>query len=109
MPNELTAEERKQKRLANLKSFKKGQSGNPSGRPKLNDKVTDLAREETVEAFLRIVNRAKTTKDEKLAQQCDEYIVNRALGKPAQAVNVTGEEGGPLVVNVQIVGTKKSA
>lgn len=38
-----------------------------------------------------------------------EILFERGFGKPAQAVEVTGESGGPVVWNIKIVGVEPSA
>lgn len=81
-------------------SFKPGKSGNPSGRSKLNAEVTELAKQESVAAFMRIVAISKESEDRKLQLAANVYIVDRACGKPAQAI--TGEGGGPIEVTVTV-------
>ena len=48
-------DEAKQRRLANLRPFKPGQSGNPGGRSKAQIDVRNLAREHTKEAIETLV------------------------------------------------------
>lgn len=76
--------------------FVKGQSGNPRGRPKKSREVQTLAREDTLEAYNRVKNLMRTTKDQKLALECARFIVERAWGKPKTAVEHTGKDGGPI-------------
>lgn len=89
-------------------AFVKGQSGNPSGRKKVNGVVSELAKAESPDAFRRIVHLAKDNefraKEPKAWLQANQYIVDRDCGKPAQAVEHTGEDGGPVIVRVLAYG-----
>ncbi len=87
------------------KGWKPGQSGNPGGRPKLNKEVTELALKEATDAFMRIVEISIGGEDDRVRLQANQYIVDRAVGKPAQAINLGDHEGGGLKINVIIEGT----
>jgi hypothetical protein len=87
----------------NLKSYKKGQSGNPNGRPRklpaLDKLMADVLGEEkdgitAGEAILKAL-RAKATKGDVRAA---EVLLDRAYGKPKQTqdTNITSSE--PLVI-----------
>lgn len=71
----------------------KGQSGNPKGRKAEADPVKKFARERSVEAIKRLAELVKS-EDGNVAIKASNAILDRAYGKPAQAV--TGEDGGPL-------------
>jgi hypothetical protein len=69
----------------NLKPFKKGQSGNPGGRPKEVAEVKALARERTVRAInvlTKIMESSKATNAARVAA-CKE-LLDRGWGKPGQ-------------------------
>jgi len=73
--------------------FAKGQSGNPSGRPKVIGEVRDLAREHTLEAIATLADALKDI-DGRVRVAAANALLDRAYGKPAQAI--TGPGGGPV-------------
>jgi hypothetical protein len=66
----------------------KGKSGNPSGRPKIVTQIKELARAHGGEAFKKILELMRSD-DERVAFAAAQEILNRAYGKPTQAVDVT--------------------
>jgi hypothetical protein len=79
--------------------FVKGKSGNPSGRPKVDIHIRDLARSHSPEAFDRLLTLMRSD-DERVALSAIEQIHNRAHGKAPQAM--TGEDGeGPAELIVR--------
>lgn len=68
--------------------FKPGQSGNPSGRPKVVGEIKALAREKAPAAFKKIVDLLQSD-DERVVFVAAQEILNRAYGKPTQYVDVT--------------------
>lgn len=81
-------------------AFKKGQSGNPGGRPKEEGEVRELARSYTVEAIQKLVTLMRSAEEEKVQALAAIAILDRGHGRPAQAVEVSGKDGGPLIVNL---------
>jgi hypothetical protein len=87
----------------NLKSYKKGQSGNPNGRPRklpaLDKLMADVLGEEkdgitAGEAILKAL-RLKATKGDVRAA---EVLLDRAYGKPKQTHDTIITSSEPLVI-----------
>ncbi len=79
--------------------FIKGKSGNPGGRPKAVLEVTELAREHSAAA---IATLAKIMLDDAAPPAARvaaaNSILDRGFGRPAQAVQVTGKDDGPVQI-----------
>ena len=73
--------------------FKKGQSGNPGGRPKENDEVRLLARQHTPAAIERLAFWLASD-NAKASVSAASALLDRAWGRPPQAV--TGPDGEAL-------------
>ena len=100
--------------------FKKGQSGNPGGRPKEVKELQALARESCGPAIeyakalvakgLKAIEVAKNPElaesgeefeaaqgfDHRVGMTAAAFIRDTGMGKPAQAVEVSGKDGGPI-------------
>jgi len=85
--------------------FKKGQSGNPSGRPKAFVEVIELARSKTVENLKRIEVLATSAVDEGVQLRAAIALHEIAWGKPMQPIEASGKDGGPLVIKWQDAAT----
>lgn len=80
---------------ANLKPFKKGQSGNPGGLPKDIREVIALARSHTVTAITALAEIAgKATATESARISAANALLDRAWGKPKDTVALENAEGG---------------
>ena len=75
-------DEAKQRRLANLRPFKPGQSGNPGGRSKAQIDVRNLAREHTREAIETLVLVMRNGKPGEAALAANS-LLDRGWGKPS--------------------------
>lgn len=67
------------------KPFKKGQSGNPGGRPSVVRHIRELAQSHGEEAFRRVLELMRS-EDERVALTASQEVLNRAYGKPTQHI-----------------------
>ena len=74
------------------KPFKKGQSGNPGGRPKVVAEVKELARAHTGEAIKTLVSIMTNPKSAPAARvSAANALLDRGYGKPPQ--HISGSDG----------------
>ena len=85
--------------------FKKGQSGNPGGKPKAIASLIELTRKLTPKC-IRVLEECLDSDDERVRVAAANSLIDRAWGKPAQAVAVTGADGAPFAVVIDLSGSK---
>lgn len=83
------------------KPFVKGKSGNPSGRPKVNGVVQELARKHTAAAIKALVDALS---DEKLKVSAAQALLDRGWGKPNQTTEISGPQGTPISILIDLSG-----
>lgn len=89
---EASKEELRAKRLANLKRFPKGQSGNPSGRSKVSFAIVDEAQkhaEKAIKSLVRVLDDEEAPAAAKISAA--NSILDRAYGKAPQAIDLKAE------------------
>lgn len=76
-----------------------GQSGNPAGRTPEDRKVKRLAREHTEAAIKKLVQWMESDNPKASVAAC-QALLDRAWGKPTQAVQLEDGDGIPLGLSV---------
>ena len=72
--------------------FPKGQSGNPGGRPRDEQKVADLARSYTREAIETLAESMRRGNDERVRGTAARALLDRGWGKPKVEVVSDGTD-----------------
>lgn len=80
------------------KGFRKGQSGNPTGRPKIIAEVRDLARAHTEDAIKALVRIVTSGESEAARVSAAQALLDRGWGKPSQSIDIGGQQDNPLKV-----------
>ena len=75
--------------------WRRGQSGNPGGRPKRDREIRELAREYTEDALNALVHIAKHGQSEAARVSAATSVLAFGWGRPA--MQITGRDGGPIV------------
>jgi len=89
--------------------FKKGQSGNPGGRPKRDPKYDALLKKYGPKSISIIAELMLNAIEQETRLSAAKYLADRAYGKPAQAVELSGKDGKELlapVINVTLRSPK---
>ena len=76
--------------------FRKGQSGNPGGRPKVLGEVQELARQYAPKAIVELARLALKAKSETARIAAIRELLDRGYGRPRQALEVSVPADNPL-------------
>src|SRR3990167_3259194 len=81
-------------------AWKKGQSGNPGGRPRAEIHVRDMARKHTAEALKTLVEVMRDKQAPATARLgAAQALIDRAWGRPAQIIG-GDPDGAPVRVDM---------
>lgn len=78
-------------------TFKKGQCGNPKGRPKEAAEIKALALAQAPAAIKRLTE-IMMTGDDRSASAAAIALLDRGIGKPGQHVEITGDKEAPIAL-----------
>ncbi len=81
------------------KPFAPGQSGNPGGRLKIKTEF-QAAMENSVPAAVKVLIDGLSSDKIKHVEWAAELILAYAVGKPKQAVELSGQDGNPIGIEV---------
>jgi hypothetical protein len=76
--------------------FRKGQSGNPGGRPKVLGDVQELARQHAPTVIVELARLALRAKSETARIAAIRELLDRGYGRPRQAMEVSVPADNPL-------------
>ena len=93
------------KRAAPSTAFKPGQSGNPNGRPKIPPELREAAKSAAPEALQVAIDLMRNPAVEPADRlRAVSIVLDRAYGKPVQATEISGPDGGPIMHEAATVG-----
>ena len=76
--------------------FRKGESGNPGGRPKVLGEVPELARQHAPAVIAELARLALKAKNETARIAAIRELLDRGYGRPRQSMEVSAPAGDPL-------------
>ena len=76
--------------------FRKGQSGNPGGRPKVLAEVQELARQYAPEAIVELARLALKARSETARIAAIRELLDRGYGRPRQGMEISLPSVNPL-------------
>lgn len=99
-------------RVENLRPFKKGQSGNPAGRPAGGAALARQIRRATKEGRVVVDYLLKTlqySRSPKERTDAATLLLAYGFGKPVQPTEITGEGGNPVELVFRVVYEDREA
>jgi hypothetical protein len=83
--------------------FRKGQSGNPGGRPKVLAELQELARCHAPEAIAELGRLALKAKSETARISAIRELLDRGFGRSRQSMEITTEPDDPVRVLLDLI------
>ena len=87
----------------------KGQSGNPGGRPKALAAVKAAAQEKGPECIRLLWELSQCADSDAAKIAAIKELLDRGFGRPAQAVEVSGPEGGAIEIDRRVTELSDAA
>ena len=84
--------------------FQKGQSGNPGGRPRDEQKVAELARSYTREAIETLAELMRSGNEERVRGMAAQGLLDRGWGKPK--VEVVADGAGSYIEALRLINER---
>ena len=84
--------------------FPKGQSGNPGGRPRDEQKVAELARSYTREAIETLAELMRSGNEERVRGMAAQALLDRGWGKPK--VEVVADGAGSYIEALRLINER---
>lgn len=84
--------------MAGGRKFKKGQSGNPGGRPKVAGEVRDYIRKHTIEAVDKVLKLMRKSRSEWIQLEAAKGLIEQGIGKPPQGIHIEDPDGAALTL-----------
>jgi hypothetical protein len=81
--------------------FQPGVSGNPSGRPKADPRLKEMAQGYT-EAAIQVMAECLSDPDKRIALKAAELLLDRAHGKPTQMI-AGDEDGAEIRASIRVL------
>ena len=84
--------------------FPKGQSGNPGGRPRDEQKVAELARSYTREAIETLAELMRSGNEERVRGMAAQALLDRGWGKPR--VEIVSDGAGSYIEALRLINER---
>jgi hypothetical protein len=79
-----------------MSKFRKGQSGNPGGRPKVLAEIQELARRHTSDAIAELARLSLKAKSERTRIAAIRELLDRAYGRSRQSLEIDTNPSDPM-------------
>lgn len=87
-----------------MAKFRKGQSGNPGGRPKVLAEIQELARQQAPSAIAELARLSTRAKSETVRISAIRELLDRGYGRARQSVEVYTPDVDPIKMLLEEIG-----